>query len=351
VNDDDLTRRAFQLRDELNALCAAVAPLIADTRCAERQMTVEHARALLAHLPGRHNQRSHGRGGRSAGRASPRSTDTDRKDNDSPRTSQPGADSQDIARWRKGRNVPLGRPGVEREGSLPEFDPENPLAAYGDRLVMHDESEVTRRHLRELEQHMPLGAHRALRDYLAEREGGGIYIGASAVPDLDELSELRTEQPRGWADGSTWMDVAGVYDPKRRVVGAGGGSVRHGSASLVLHESGHALDEALGGRGLASDSSEFRAVHERFELAVRELGSVANPYYVKDGNPSGHRSEAWAEGFAAWARWRDEDPDRFARRILQTFGVPVRDRSEPAMRAAAQAFAAYFSGVIPDARR
>lgn len=190
---------------------------------------------------------------------------------------------------------------AEMRDSLPadmgrlDFDPDNPLSVYGNRLVIQDEAEVAVQHLRDLEA-MPRGFHEALADHFGERESSGFYIGDRAIPDLDDLGDLRGAQPRGWPPGSTWDTVPGAYHSERRVVACGGGGHGHGATSLAMHEGSHALDDAL---GKISSRPEFAAKYQ----SVLDAGPT-NPYMSPAGNPTGYLSEGFAEGFAAWAQAR-----------------------------------------------
>lgn len=186
-------------------------------------------------------------------------------------------------------------------------DPDEPLAVYGDLLDIADRDDGTGQHLLDLED-IPPEFHNAFRDHAAERDGGGVYVGATrAVPALDDLGHLRGVQPRGWPPGSTWDQVPGAYSPGTRVVAIGGGGHGHGSDSLVRHEMGHGVDDAIGeqlggGGGRASARRDFTDLHDAY---VQEPG-VHNPYYVQP--PPGGRQEMWAEAFSVWTGNRGGDP-------------------------------------------
>lgn len=230
------------------------------------------------------------------------------------------------------------------QSPLPEFSEDDPLAGYGDRLVIQDQTGPAALHLHELESYVPIEAHHALRDYYAGMDGGGIYVGDRAIPDLDELGTLRNTQPRGWGEGSTWAEVPGAHWGERRVTAMGGGGHGHGSTSLALHEGGHALDSAIGsalGGGTASQTPEFRAVHD----LLGKTG-LAKPYYRADANPDGFLSESWAEGFAAWSRHRKGDPALAVADALGLIGATVEDR-----QAVGRAFATYYADLLARLKR
>lgn len=191
-------------------------------------------------------------------------------------------------------------PSVGKRSGVQPIDRAAPLAVYGDMLHLHDESDSTHHNVTELEK-APATLHAAVRDHLVERPGGGIFVGDSMIVDLDSLGYLRGEQPRGWSPGSSFASVPGVYDPAKGVVAIGHAHKGHGSQSVALHEFGHGADEAIGkklnldGGIRASQSPEFRTVHG----LLRRAGD-AKPYVLQAGDAG--LSEAWAEGFAAWAQ-------------------------------------------------
>jgi hypothetical protein len=193
--------------------------------------------------------------------------------------------------------------------NLPPLDPANPLAAYGDKLVMHDESPQVFQHMSELERFYPVGAHRTLRDHFAEKPGAGFFLGDNAVPELDDLGHLRGVQPRGWSPGETWDSVDGAYSPGTRVCACGGkvngAGAKH--SSTALHEGGHAFDDALATQGVirggASRSDEFRAMWDSVLTAHGSRLKVEG-YFTPEANPTGYYSEAFAEAWAEWSRAR-----------------------------------------------
>ena len=207
------------------------------------------------------------------------------------RLAEHDSELDDWARWKANRDVRIGPADAGRL----DFDPDNPLSIYGDRIVIEDESEIAAQHLRDLES-LPRGVHETLADHFGQQDGSGFYIGDRAMPELDDLGDLRGVQPRGWPPGATWDRVPGAYDPNRRVVAAGGGGNGHGSISLAMHEGSHALDHAL---GQVSMSTEFVDVFHKVHATAH-----MNPYLTHPGNPSGYLNEGFAEGFAAWSKGR-----------------------------------------------
>lgn len=206
-----------------------------------------------------------------------------------------GGTSAKFSRWRAGRDV---RVAAGRD--LPDFNSDNPLEFYGDRLSIADESETAATHLADLEQFSE-GAHTQLRNHFAGQDDAGFYVGDSSVPGLDDLGHLSGVRPRGWDAGDSWDTVPGAYNPATRVCACGGGGHGHGATSLALHEGSHALDDAL---GMVSASDEFRDayfdVHSKLSM---------NPYFTYEGNASGYLSEGFAESYAAWTKSRTLDRD------------------------------------------
>jgi hypothetical protein len=129
------------------------------------------------------------------------------------------SDAADWARFDENRNKsPRGL----------KWDPDNPLAFYGNKIVVHDRSAASLAHLRELES-LPGGYHERLVKHLTYGRGtpdAGIYIGDKAVPELDEMGHLRGVRPRGWEAGRSWDDVPGAYDGNSRKLLLGGGRSR-----------------------------------------------------------------------------------------------------------------------------
>lgn len=161
-----------------------------------------------------------------------------------------------------------------------------------DRLTIHDGTTPSR-HFRDL-QRIPV-------PLLEQLVAAGVtwQVGDRPLPEFDGFEDLWGQQPRGWSEGSTWNDVAGGYDGGQNVVAAGTGE--HGSASLLLHETGHAVGQALG----FQDAPEMREHHKR-------LYDKLDPY-EQQGGPGGRagRQELFAESFATLL---GGDPDGYSRR-------------------------------------
>jgi hypothetical protein len=204
------------------------------------------------------------------------------------------SDLSEWDRWNAGRDIDV------HSGARPGYQRDNPLEFYGTAVNIADESDVSRAHLEDLELFSE-SAHNTLRNHFARTPGGGFYVGDKAMPQLDNQGHLAGVKPRGWADGQTWDNVPGGYDPNARVCACGGGGKGHGATSLALHEGSHALDDALArklGRR-ASQTQEWQDVFYAMHGSAR-----MNPYFTYEGNQSGFLSEGFAESYAAYTKAR-----------------------------------------------
>jgi hypothetical protein len=230
---------------------------------------------------------------------------------------------------------------------LPDFTADNPLAGYGDRLHF-DRSEAAHGHLSELERYVLLPFHRVVRDYMVGTDNGGIYVADKRVPDLDNLGRLRGAAPRGYTEGKTFDDSAGLHDPVGRVIACNGQA--HGSEAAVVHEHGHATDSALGAldrtRPMPSDSPEWAELQEALSTATIGHGGLS-PYYTQWGNPTGYRSESFAESYAAWSKSvsQHSDAERTTDLVLDALGVRPAGRTDADVIKAGRALVAYFVGL------
>lgn len=205
-----------------------------------------------------------------------------------------GADARpDTARQGpEGADERAGRSGPEHseardEGPIPAHDKGTADAP----LLDVDDAEATERVLEELEQ-VPPGVFDQVLAFLEEADGGGISVGDKPLTQL-RGGELLGGVPRGWPEGSSWDDVAGVYIPglRRLLVNSSGASA---SGSVMLHEFGHATDAAYDG---ASHQRKWRTLHTLVVKVLKKRPGY-NSYYD-------HPEEWWAEAFAAWARGPD----------------------------------------------
>jgi hypothetical protein len=223
------------------------------------------------------------------------------------------------------------------------FDPTDPLAYYGDMLHIEDQTWHTYETLDQLEQRVPPQFHRAVAEYLADRQRytpeAGIYIGTSPVVDLDTLYRTLTGHPRGWRADATWADIDGVVsagavvaigytnntESHRRsrastIAATGDFNTRLGG-NAGLHEFGHILDRAMGYRDgdeytqdkRASQQRRFRLLHSKIK---QEAGIWLAPYFRQRGNAG--PEEFWADSFFSWSAVA---PDRQEPFLVQQYGM------------------------------
>jgi hypothetical protein len=174
----------------------------------------------------------------------------------------------------------------------------NLKAIYGDKLHVTDlhDPEV-QRNIRDFAS-LPEAHHKLLADHLSKNDwmpslkDAGIYFGSGPIPNLDKRDDLRHDHPRGWSEGKTWENVPGAYAPDQRQLLVGTG--RHGSHSVALHETGHAMDDVLG----ASSNVKGRYA----DLHYRAQNAGMAPYFMQAG-PAG-RQESFGEAYALWAKHR-----------------------------------------------
>jgi hypothetical protein len=121
----------------------------------------------------------------------------------------------------------------------------------------------------------------------------------------DSVTEIRIDlrgvRPRGWPEGRTWDTVPGLNDPNnnRVIIATRNGRIPptgdgHAASNLVLHEVGHAVDDAVGG---GSNTQEFQRART---ADAAQLGS-----YFTQAGAAGLR-ETYAESLA---RFYGNDPN------------------------------------------
>jgi len=104
----------------------------------------------------------------------------------------------------------------------------------GDNLHIEDlDTDVVRKHIRDLDQFSDT--------VLKSIKGAGIsfYLGNKSMTGLDNNQKWKGIHPRGWSEGKTWDIVPGCYDVANHLVTLGSGD--SGSVSLAGHETGHAI--------------------------------------------------------------------------------------------------------------
>jgi peptidoglycan hydrolase-like protein with peptidoglycan-binding domain len=132
-----------------------------------------------------------------------------------------------------------------------------------------------------------------------ERQGTTVVACRDSV--ADHRTDLATVQPRGWPPGSNWTQVPGAYSPtgneviiatragpngERQVPATGQG---HGSANIVAHEVGHALDR--GADYPSKNDADFQRAYQA------DLAGL--PAYLQQPGDAGP-SEAYAESLAMY---------------------------------------------------
>lgn len=123
----------------------------------------------------------------------------------------------------------------------------------------------------------------------------GVYIGSGPVTELDDMGHLKGKRPLGWPEGTTWDQVRGCYDRKRKTVVCGTG-VGGDSAAMPLHEYGHAAADLLG----LERGEDAKAWHAKLHDGL--------PRYFQQDGPGGIKGtqELMAESFAIhWSRGED----------------------------------------------
>ena len=175
--------------------------------------------------------------------------------------------------------------------------------ALGDSISIEDYySEIVQLHLTDLNK-FPPDILKKIKDF-----GYRIRVGDKTVTDFSEAKHLKGLTPRGWESiGITWDDVAGCNNRSKRLVILGSGI--HGSSSLALHETAHAIDHAMG----ITQSPEMEYFHKK---AYNELGE----YYKQDG-PGGATGmeEMFAESVANILQDQDywsKEYEQFVKDIL-----------------------------------
>lgn len=206
---------------------------------------------------------------------------------------------------------------------------------YGDKFhLIGKETEHVRKHLNDLAKISPVH-HRIVAKHFdgSLTDSGGLYVGhASAVDLAPSMNALRGQTPRAWSAGSDWADVGGAYSPGSREVAVGVGHAGHGSHSLANHEFGHALDDSLDGKSRRDWARQYAAIDKAVML---------NPYFHSQQN-TGHLQEAFAELYSVWSTGGNVDAG------IRAIGEPrFTDEAgqEAARNAVAEAFA-FFEEIV-----
>jgi hypothetical protein len=156
------------------------------------------------------------------------------------------------------------------------------VRALGAALRIEDyDAPVVQRHVEDLSQIPPRLLRRLCRAGVRE-----VHLANRGAAELDRNQHLKGRHPRGYPPGATWDDVAGAYNPVARSIVAGRGV--HASASVALHEVGHAL----------GDRFRFDS-HSQLISAHRRLYRRLSPYEQRGGlGALAGRRELLAEAIA-----------------------------------------------------
>ena len=167
---------------------------------------------------------------------------------------------------------------------------------------------------------------------LLESRGYGIVLTPTVV---DHLPRLRRLQPRGWGQGSTWLNADGCHSGQtKEIVVAQGNWNQSGKLvestrwkGVFVHELGHGIDQAM---------EYFSRTIEFVEAYLADIAKIANTpiekelsYYMQGFNlkekgklgPAG-LSEAFAEVTAALLGYTPNKKDR--QLVLRVFGNTAR---------------------------
>lgn len=261
------------------------------------------------HLPGRHDQKSHGN---RVGRPGNVTTKTGvGKPAKEPAAKEPA--KEPVAK------KPVKQPAAKKSAAKKsEAQPAKKPAAIGSRSASftnmfagkleNDGSVAAQNHLKDLEK---------VPDNLKRRGAGflrAVVVSEKAVPEATPVAaRLRGVRPRGWPEGSSWDQVPGAYLGHERTVIAGNGEGHgHGSTSAAGHEFGHGIDDSL-----------TKDERERAEDISNRLhdATYMKPYLSKAGNPTGWQSEVFAESVAA-VTVATGNPGNPLSAVMYALGVP-----------------------------
>ncbi len=156
----------------------------------------------------------------------------------------------------------------------------------------------------------------------------GVKVIACKNSITDYFTELKGVTPKGWPPGSTFDQVPGIYEEniKEVVIAIIGHDTEkgahvpglkegHGSANLVFHEVGHAVDYAKHPGAFSSENSVF------FQIA-RNLDLEKITAYEKQPPPFGEQ-ETFAESLAIYLQTPEkmkEDRPHLYGYFRDTFG-------------------------------
>lgn len=126
----------------------------------------------------------------------------------------------------------------------------------------------------------------ALWHALVEAGLQGVLLADHSVPGFPGMEYLRGTAPIDWPKGKTWDDVAGTYDPPSRRLLLGKGE--HGSVSMALHETGHAVAWLL----------NYKCAQEVEDAQNKNWHELDHYYKQQRGKCGQGCDELWAETVA-----------------------------------------------------
>lgn len=197
---------------------------------------------------------------------------------------------------------------------------------YGEKMRVHRASgrdhSVLDKHMTNLAE-IPESHHRLLAEHFNNgmSDKSGIFMSSgravdtpgSAARDTHERGEaISGDRPNERQGGMYWWNHRQLHLPE---------DTHSGSVSTAAHESGHAMDHALGlalsngTRMRASELPHFQQVYGEVTHSYDDSDVAMHPYYlgkVPGQNGSGPR-EMFAESYGAWAKGRqmfDNQRDR-----------------------------------------
>lgn len=113
--------------------------------------------------------------------------------------------------------------------------------------------------------------------------------------NIGQYANFGTQAPRGYPANSSQNNLPDVYDPNTNTVVLSTNPTQgQGSIDVTLHETGHAFDADL---GMASNSTAFVSA---YNADAATFANDTDSYFNPQGNPTGYRSETFAESFAAF---------------------------------------------------
>lgn len=313
----------LQAEPTYDELAGIEVPQVAGVQTWECGCPDEDSPSLVTHLPGRHDQKDHGR------RYGPNDVRPPRA-RASTKTSIPRSP-------RKAKEPPTPPPLTvqqqamrERREPISRSTKARMRAIYGPRLRELDDSPQVEAAVQGLAE-IPDNVHRMAANYFdGWFPSAGIYFGSGQMVDfVAQARPLANERPRGYAEGRTWRDSGGMHMGGERIIAVGATrseveTPRFGDDTrfrgTAQHELGHAVDAALGN---PSARAEWRE-------QVRKLSSsdqlVINPYFSPAGNPDGWASESFAQAMRGWTAGlgSTREGDRVFN-MLNEFGFFKRD--------------------------